>query len=234
MGNPALALLRAARGIARSGMSPADRAAWQSARTLEDLGRLGARWLEGDLGSQPAYAPGCGPAPETAPLIPVLATLNRAGFYTTGSQPAFDGTGYDGAHWKQRAAVEAYADAPVALRVIRAAQEAGMLVIAWPPSSLPRRRYRYDRAVAVTRTDGCDPACPTRHPDGCDYTWFGTQVPRRHIRSPHLGYGICRRDAVRALCSAWQVTIIDPEWGRPGLLWDVLDAAIRPAPRMIP
>ncbi len=159
-------------------------------------------------------------------MVPVLACLNRAGFVTVQSQAASDGEGYDGAHWKQRAAVEGFAGPEAAYAVITAAVKADLVTIAYDPATLPRWRYRYDRAVAVTRTDGGDPACPTRHPDGCDYTWFGTQVPRRHIRSPHLGYGICHRDAVAALCSAWQVTVIDPEWGRPGLLWRVLSAAV--------
>jgi hypothetical protein len=39
---------------------------------------------------------------------------------------------------------------------------------------------------------------------------------------------MCHRDAVRALCSAWQVTVIDPEWGRPDVLWQVLEDAVRP------
>jgi len=205
-------------------MSKADREKWAAARTLADLGELTAQWLEGRIASQPSYYGG--PDSETAPLVPVLAKLNRAGFVTSGSQPAFNGAGYDGAHWKQRAAVEAYADPPLALRVLRVAQETGLIIVAWPPSSLPRWRYRYDRAVAVTRTDGCDPACPTRHADGCDYTWFGTQVPRRHLRSRHIGYGICHRDAVKALCGAWQVTVYDPEWGRGDLLWHVLAQAL--------
>ena len=195
-------------------------APWRAARTLADLGELTARWLEGTIPSQPGYEANHGPDPETLPLVPVLARLNRAGFVTSGSQPGFDGKGCDGAHWKQRAAVEAYCSGETLDRLRSACRIDG-----WPlliVQKAPPRRYSYDRAVAVTRTDGCDPACPTRHPDGCDYTWFGTVVPRRHIRDPHVGYGICHRDAVNALCSAWQVTVIDPEWGRTDLLWDVL------------
>ncbi len=62
--------------------------------------------------------------------------------------------------------------------------------------------------------------------DGEVVTRFGVQLPRRHIRSGITGYGICHPDAVDALCSAWQVTVIDPEWGRPDLLWRVLSAAV--------
>ena len=67
-------------------MPTADAAAWAQARSVRDLGQLGARWLEGDLRSQPAYAPGCGPDEETLPYVPILAAANRAGFYTTGSE----------------------------------------------------------------------------------------------------------------------------------------------------
>lgn len=204
-------------------MSAADRLAWRSARTLADLGELTAQWLEGSIASQPGYGAGCGPDPETLPLVPVLAELNRAGFVTSGSQPAFDGKGSDGAHWRQRAAVEAYTDGRTATRITATLDGInGLSVISFGPRELPRWRYCYDKAVAVTRTDGCDPACPTRHPDGCDYTWFGTQVPRRHLRDRRIGYGICHRDAVNALCEAWQVTVIDDQWGRGGVLWDAL------------
>jgi hypothetical protein len=30
------------------------------------------------------------------------------------------------------------------------------------------------------------------------------------------------QDAVQAMCDAWQVTIIDPEWGRNDVLWPML------------
>lgn len=60
---------------------------WAGCNTIEDLGRVGALYLEGRIGSQPAYAPGCGVDPETSQLVPALVAANRAGFYTHGSQP---------------------------------------------------------------------------------------------------------------------------------------------------
>jgi len=188
-------------------MNRADREQWAAARTLADLGELTARWLEGDLASQPAYQAGCGPDPETERLIPVLAQMNRAGYLTSGSQP-----GYRIGDEKsdQRAAVEGFAAQGTALRLIGTAQRAALRVVAYPPSMMPRRRVRYDDAVPVTRYRGDDA------------TWFGAARPRRDIRSPVVGYGICRKEAVRSLCGAWQVTIIDPEWGRNDLLWDAL------------
>ena len=197
-----------------TGMSGQDRDLWASARTLTDLGELTARWLEGRIASQPGYG---GPSDiEDPALVPLLARLNRAGFMTTGSQIGEGGPGYDGALWEQRAAVEGFADPEMTSRLIIAASDVGLRVIARDPASLPRCRYRYDRAVTVTRRAGQS------------YTRFGVQLPRRHIRDPWLGYGICGRNAVNALCSAWQVTVIDPEWGRAGLLWLVLAGAVTP------
>jgi hypothetical protein len=192
-------------------MSKADKRLWAEARTLADVGELTAQWLEGRIESQPGY---CGPSDVDDPgrLVPLLAGLNRAGFVTTGSQEAFDGPGYDGAHWEQRAAVEGFAAFPVATVLRHAAAEAGMTVVAHSPAALPRWRYRYHQAVDVTRRGGRP------------HTGFGANLPRRHIRDDWTGYGICHPDAVDALCAAWQVTLIDPEWGRRDALWDMLAA----------
>jgi hypothetical protein len=192
-----------------------DLAAWQSARTLADLGELTARWIEGGLASQPGY---CGPSDiEDRALVPLLAALNRAGFVTTGSQIGESGPGYDGAHWQQRAAVEGFAGPEMTSALIVAANDTGLTIVVRDPAGLPRWRYRYDRSVTVTMREDRK------------ITGFGVQLPRRHIRDSWLGYGICHRDAVDALCSAWQVTVIDPEWGRADLLWRVLEQAVRPA-----
>jgi hypothetical protein len=38
-------------------------------------------------------------------------------------------------------------------------------------------------------------------------------------------YGpVCHPDAVNALCNAWQVTLIDPEWGHNDQIWPLLKA----------
>ena len=75
-------------------MRRTDRKRWASARTPADVGELTAQWLEGRIASQPGYAPGCGPDPETADLTGVLAACNRAGFITDTSQPGESGPGY--------------------------------------------------------------------------------------------------------------------------------------------
>lgn len=193
-------------------MNRYNRHLWASARTLADLGELTARWLEGSVAEQPGY---CGPSDiEDPALVPLLARLNRAGFMTTGSQIGEDGPGYDGVRWQQRAAVEGFAGTALAQELYDVARSAGLMTAVHYPATLPRRRYGYSRAITVTmRAD-------------CDYTRFGVQLPRRHIRDPHIGYGICHRDAVDALCGAWQVAVIDPEVGRNDLLWDSVAAAL--------
>ncbi len=210
-----LTYLRSTRTAVSRDTGKSDRAAWGSARTLAGLGELTARWIEGTIASQPGY---CGPSDiEDPALVPLLAALNRAGFVTTGSQAGESGPGYDGAHWQQRAAVEGFAGPGMTSALIAAASDAGLTIVVRDPAGLPRWRYRYDRSVTVTMREDRR------------VTGFGVQLPRRHIRDGWLGYGICHRDAVGALCAAWQVTVIDPEWGRPDVLWHVLEQAIQPA-----
>jgi len=196
----ALLYLRSRRGADRR-----DLQAWASARTLADLGELTARWLEGTIPSVPGYIGE--PDPETAELVPVLAKLNRAGFVTTCSQPGL-------IEDEQRAAVEGFASWEVAARIETAAVHADLNVIVHDPACLPRWRYYYGEAQTVTEVNGQR------------FTAFGVQVPRRHIRDSWIGYGICHRDAVNALCGAWQVTVIDPEWGHNDMLWPLLAGAI--------
>jgi hypothetical protein len=55
-------------------------------------------------------------------------------------------------------------------------------------------------------------------------TWFGNHLDLRDIEDDQAGYGICHPGAIEALCAAWQVTIIDPEWGRNDVLWPALES----------
>lgn len=188
-------------------------ASWAEARTLADLGELTALWLEGHLVHQPGYAdpdPGetPGPDPETEPLVPVLAAANRAGYVTDGSQPGEDITGSNGVRYQQRAAVEGYADDATCAALREMARPHGFLFIA---TRAPRWRSSFRHAVPVTRA-GC-----------VNHTRFGTSLSRRFLADSWVGYGECHRDAVRALCGAWRVTIIDPQWGRTDSpLWPAL------------
>jgi hypothetical protein len=199
--------------VREEAMSAGNQAAWRSARTLADLGELTARWLEGDISQHPCY--GDGPDEETGPLIPVLAQLNRAGLLTTYSSPGLAGRGHDGAWWQQRAAVEGFiAGTATARAFVAAARRAGMDVVVHHPDFRPRWRWRCGEEIPVTLRDGDE------------YTWFGQQLSRRDIRARRLGWGICHRDARDAVCSAWQVTVVDPVWGRADELWPVLSRAV--------
>jgi len=187
---------------------------WATARTLADLGGLVAQWLEGTVLTQPGYHGG--PDEETAELVPILAAANRAGYVTYTSQPGFDGDGYNGEQWQQRPAVEGLAAAERdAVRLVRAAEAAGLRAVAQRAS---RWRCRQETAVTVTRSgwSGSVTWLPR--------TGFGVRLSRRELASMYDG---CSRDAVRAVQAAWQVTLVDPEWGPGGRLWDMLDGWAR-------
>jgi hypothetical protein len=186
-------------------MSKSDRAQWESACSLPDVGEMTARWLEGRIGSQPGY---CGaPADETRCLRWTLARACRAGFVTTCSQP---GMPLDEDGWQQRDAVEGFCDADTLGRLRLACAGTGLLLIEYDPATLPRRFFRRTKAQWVTRQGERN------------VTAFGVQVPITHIKDDWTGYGICHPDATEALCAAWQVTVIDPQWGRQDRLWPAL------------
>src|SRR5437879_5821009 len=76
-------------GRSRQGMSQESEAGklWKQAKTLEDMGELMARRIEGRL----LYSPFDGGEtvdPETGPLIETLAFFNKNGLLTTNSQPS--------------------------------------------------------------------------------------------------------------------------------------------------
>jgi hypothetical protein len=181
---------------------------WRAARSLGDLGELTALWLEGKIAAQPGSPLGRVPADETAPLVPALAALCRAGYMTAVSQPALP---RDAGGWEQRAAVHGFAGPATALRVADAALAAGLEVIVNPPG---RRPGRDDTLIVNRRRDAT-------------VSGFGP-LPARVVRSPVTGWGLCHPGAVAELCSAWQVTVADPVWDRPWLLWRSLEAALAP------
>ncbi|RKN40783.1 DUF6919 domain-containing protein [Streptomyces hoynatensis] len=170
---------------------------WKAARTLADLGTLTADWLEGSL---PGGHPGGydRPDPETLPLIPTLAAANRARFVTDVSQPGWDGIGYDGHRWEQRAAVDGYiAAGPLLDRIVAAASAAGLLV-------------EVDgRSIPVTRSQG-----QTK-------TAFGAQPPVSYVRH------CWPRAAVPPILAAHRLLIADRRFGPHDRLWRVLDEAVR-------
>ena len=170
---------------------------WDDARTLADLGELTARWLEGTLDWHPNVTPGSGPDNETAELVPVLARLNRLGLVTKGSQPAWLSEEGDG----QRAWVSAFCTEDTVDRIRAAVHGTDLIVIASPPGD------ETDQAVEISIYDGIE------------NTWGGRPDSVAHIEH-FMGYQ--SPNALDALKAAWQIDVIDPEWGREDLLWDTL------------
>jgi hypothetical protein len=187
---------------------PPDWRRWRSARSLGALAELTALWLEGEIGYHPALGPSPGPDGETAPLVPALAVLCRAGYLTTASRSALP---RDAGGWEQRAAVHGFAGPETVLRAADAAMAAGLHVVTVPPGQQAAR----GDAVTVTRRRGVP------------VTSF-SPLQAGLIRSPLTGWGLCHPDAVAALCGAWQVTVADPDWDRGWLLWQRLQAALAP------
>jgi hypothetical protein len=181
---------------------------WQAAETLVDLGELVARWLEGKISSQPGYAEGCGPDPETTPLIGTLAAVNRAGLVTTNSQPGVGGV--------QRATVHAFVDEAAYRQICDDAKRAGLWLCAGKAPS--RTHYVTPDGRTVSRWN------PWKTGWGRG-AWpdLGVCLSRGDIRDSWIGYGICSRQAQDVLCDAWQTTLIDPEPGRNDRLWPLLD-----------
>ncbi|MFF7764254.1 DUF6919 domain-containing protein [Streptomyces griseorubiginosus] len=193
-------------------MSRTDRARWRAARSIADLAELTALWLEGRIASHPGVMPNCGPDDETSDLAPVLALANRHGYLTDNSQPGICGTGFDGRWWAQRAAVTGWvrcdrAGINLLNRIYAPAQAAGLIVCA----------DSHRDGVTVTSVDGHD------------YTTFGAPLSKRDLRTIWPSH-LIHADLFRQLHGAIQLTVVDPEWGRGELLWDVLAKALHPAP----
>lgn len=179
---------------------PAHVALWHAARTLDDLGQLGAQWLEGRITYLPGYL-AAGPEEETAPLVPFLAEANRNGYFTDFSQPGLTYPNGDA----QRAAVSGFCSEDLANRIAAAALRTDLVAIVTPPG--------WDKPTQV----------PVTTDDGEAFTWVGGGLGADNI--DHL-YGADCPDAVEALKSASYVEVFDPVWGRNDLLWERLSAVL--------
>jgi hypothetical protein len=195
-------------------MSPENAAAWQSARTLADLGELTAQWIEGTLASQPGYF-GRSDIDRSDVLVPLLAAVNRAGFRTDCSQAAeAPCAGYDDRVWEQRAGVTGLADDQAVAR-LRAAIAGTRLI-------LTARRGRDVQGVSYR--DAIPVTCADEKP----VTWFGAACGPDELADT---LSPCHPDTIGAACDAWQVAVIDPEWGRNDVLWPALERFAAPASR---
>jgi hypothetical protein len=92
-----------------------------------------------------------------------------------------------------------------------AAARAGLVAIHHGPA--PRWRSDYTQATPVTGAGN----------PGVAVTDFGAHHSRRALGLIFAGSSA---DALEAVCSARQITVIDPDWGRNDRLWPLLvDAA---------
>jgi hypothetical protein len=87
--------------VDEDGRAEEHRLLWSQPTTISQLGELTAQWPEGTI----TYQPGCfasAPDPETADPIEVLAAVNRAGLFTTFSQPGIprQAAARNAPHWK--------------------------------------------------------------------------------------------------------------------------------------
>jgi hypothetical protein len=164
---------------------------WRRARSLADLADLTRRWLLGDP-EVPYHPNGYDELdPESEPIRGHLAALNRAGFLTECSQPALPPTtGWDGATYEQRAAVQGFTDRETADRIEAICREEGLTCIRHSGAG---RRIDYSTAQDCTWRDGR----PVRD--------FGARLGRREVRLCMSGHG------ERELRNAEQITVIDPD-----------------------
>lgn len=192
-----------------------DRRQWRAARTLADLGQLMARWIEGELQTAPHYY---GPTDlDTPELTALCAALCRAGYLTVNSQTA-DVWEWDdrGRTLRARTYLDGFAEHATLTRLRAACAGTGLMLLAHrtPPRRWFRRHPDTDSVPVVTDTTGRE------------YRTLGGPVPRRYVAmtwpTHRAGGPAVHPDAQRAVLAAWQVTIIDPEWGRNELLLDVL------------
>jgi hypothetical protein len=173
---------------------------WEPVRSLADLGEFCAQWLTGQIRSRPAYAQGFGPDPETVPYLEELTAINRAGFFTTNSQPGMAASGLGEVDWIQQAEVMGFADDVMCDWLRQGAAARGLHFFAYRAQAKPicaKVEVNYGGDLIKTRG-----------------SW--TSVWRIHGQFQMLAPA-----GRAALVDAWQVTIIDPGFGN-GRLWPML------------
>jgi hypothetical protein len=183
---------------------PHDRAVWAKARTLSDLGDLTARWLLGQIQSQPGYFGSVDVDEAIAPgLTAALVQLNRLGVVTSSSQAGVPaGPGFDCATWAQRAAVDAYVDVRDLLWWTEAIQARGFGI------------HLVGERPARLGSDGVTVTTRNRR----RYTHFGSWQSPEEIAHAHRGL---HSEAILELQCATNVAIYDDAYG-PNTLWPAL------------
>jgi len=178
------------------------RAAWVSARTLDDLCRLGAGFVDGLLAFFPGWAASSLDR-ESEAIAAHLAALNRAGFLTVASQPGSPPrASHDGALHEQRAFVCGFATQRVARSLASYDGSDARIVVA-----TFRRGSRGGARLAVSRRGSAAHAF-------AGYCAFEEEL---ECFAPCVS-----TEALRALERSTYVSALDLEWGREARLWSEL------------
>lgn len=177
---------------------------WRGAKTLEELGELTAKWIEGDLPYHPCE--GGGVYEETKPIQEVLVFFNKNGLVTTFSQPAepLDEKGFS-----QRACVEGFAREDVAKRIAALGLYTDLLVLIYPPDV----EWGYQIPITLSEYQ--------------PFTWCGPSWGNEQLE---YFKEECSTEAMESLASAWLVVVMDLQWGRENYLWEHVRHALTNPP----
>jgi len=178
-------------------MDNTDDLTWATARTLDQLGELTARWLEGTVAE---HANGHDvPDEETAPLVPTLIAINRAGVFTDFSQP---GQPWDDGS-AQRAALTGWCNEETRSRLAAVIGPTELILLA-------------EQGVSGVQI-------PVTYDVGEPFTWVGGALDADYLPD---SYPEVHPDGIAAMAVNWHVTVIDPVWGRSDLLWPTVATAL--------
>lgn len=177
-----------------------DRARWEAAQSLEDLGELTAGWLAGDLASQPGYYGPVDVDEGDAPgLTATLVALNRAGLVTTCSQAGYEGPGWHGQTCQQLAAVEGFARSST---------------VRWLRQAMDGTEYQVvDHGCKDHVWQPGEPGIDVTFLDGRPCTGFGTQTSRVGIARDFYP-DLQNRQAIDDAAAGRLVVVYDPVPGR--------------------
>jgi len=187
-------------GVTTDQPDTTDSAVWYAADSLIALGDCTARWLTGEIRYQPGYG-GTTPDDETLPHLADLAAINRAGFVTDCSQPGelWSGGG-------QRAFLSGFCDEPMTERLRHFLLRTDLVVLAFWPGA--ETSFQLPVTVDAHREN----------------TWVGGTSTFRDLE--HYYADDLSPRALSALVEAWQVTVVDPVWGRDDLLFSAVLYAV--------
>lgn len=182
-----------------------DRGVWRLATTLEGAGELTARWLEGGSSYQPGHFAPAFDA-ETRPLAAALAELNRNGLFTRESQP-----GILADAGAQREYVTGFCSAATAAELLALSASSELVTVAHAPGEASSAAI----PVTIAGTEVTTVLGSSENP-----------VEEEQIRD----WAEETNDALALLLAdSWYVEILDPVWGRNGVLLPAVLRALKKA-----